>query len=410
MLDDIKLSPDQEEAVALIRKYLSEGNAEGYFFLEGGAGTGKTTILKQIAEQYDMGVRCLAYTGKAVANLKEKLEGTVAECRTLHSYLKVCAFDKNTGKLIKEDWRAPRDIDAFILIIDECSMVPPDMFHYLQDALSHIPKIYVGDNRQLPPTKNKKDQEDSPFFVNKAHYGLTTIHRQKEGSDLLDLAYLYRNKTKDIIISESENVKILPYKASSFVLNRRNTQFIAYTNEMCGRINSLIRKANITAGGLDDSLIHVGDRLMCLANKTGNTEVFNGTQLTVKEIIPHSDDLMRQSPALCEVYQNVIFEEFPDMSFKVSLWHLKESIGEDTGLGRYSEKRRPYVGSDIDVIPFAFAYCITCHKSQGSEYDNVGIVMDCREGNEIYYPFYYTAVTRAKHKVYMIDPPDEYKK
>lgn len=175
------------------------------FFFTGAAGTGKSYVLKQLpgalAEKYgESAIYTTASTGIAAC----AIGGT-----TLHSFAGVGLGDGPVADLL-EKLQSPKQpfhkkararwILAKVLIIEECSMVPPDLFEKLDyigrclrgvfdKPFGGIQVILCGDFYQLPPVnKNKKPDEMDFVFETKSWkqtvgervYVLTEIFRQKE--------------------------------------------------------------------------------------------------------------------------------------------------------------------------------------------------------------------------------------
>jgi exodeoxyribonuclease V len=198
-------SPQQRAAIAAVERWLRYGGDEP-FRLFGYAGTGKTTLLKELAERFD--ARVAAYTGKAAQVLRNK---GVAGASTIHSLI-YRPVDKSglraeRDKLkrkkmltpaelrrlqqLKEELRGPsfvlnreglRGNPPELICLDECSMIDQQM---ARDLLSfEIPLLVVGDPAQLPPINGEG------FFTNGAAPDamLTEIHRQARGSPIIRMA------------------------------------------------------------------------------------------------------------------------------------------------------------------------------------------------------------------------------
>ncbi|RLD97298.1 MAG: hypothetical protein DRI92_05895, partial [Aquificota bacterium] len=141
--------------------------------LTGGAGTGKTSVLKVFLQEL---VRAegrhptllLAPTGKARVRLSTKTE---RNAMTIHQFL------------LKQGWFVPdifvlkqecdqRPYQATTVIIDECSMIPTDLFGTLLRALDSSPLsrlILVGDPNQLPPIGPGRPFADIIEWLQKEH-------------------------------------------------------------------------------------------------------------------------------------------------------------------------------------------------------------------------------------------------
>lgn len=139
---EIILSEKQKEALKKI-------NDNNVCIITGGPGTGKTTIIKNIIEMYQIQkykVALCAPTGRAAKRITET---TAQEAKTLHRLLEIGKIEEE-GKIDSIDYEvAP--IDADIIIVDEVSMVDVFLMNYLLNAIYLGTKlVLVGDIDQLP--------------------------------------------------------------------------------------------------------------------------------------------------------------------------------------------------------------------------------------------------------------------
>jgi exodeoxyribonuclease-5 len=212
-LTKIVLAPQQVEALAAVDEWLL--GPDQTFYLAGYAGTGKTTIAKQLPADFYM-----AYTGKAAHVLQEK--GCPAT--TIHKRIyipqnksshRLALLEEKLQKLLndgppdpemegklnkaifeeKSDLKRPAFLldefsvidDARLVVIDECSMVGERMGADLESFGCKI--LVLGDPFQLPPVKS-----GGYFTEREPNFLLTDIHRQAEGDPILGLATHIRTK------------------------------------------------------------------------------------------------------------------------------------------------------------------------------------------------------------------------
>ncbi|WP_344938925.1 ATP-dependent RecD-like DNA helicase [Actinomadura miaoliensis] len=192
--EDAEARARREKKAALAEMY-----AAPLSVLNGRAGTGKTTLIKALVAQKevrDRGVLLLAPTGKARVQLQTKVEHpaqTIAQFLSKHG-----RYDAKTGTyLVKDRPIAPR---YGTVVVDESSMLTEEQFASLLSALGSPDRlILVGDPRQLPPigagrpfvdliTKLTEDA-DVPRFpkVGEGYAELTELRRQKGGEVRDDL-------------------------------------------------------------------------------------------------------------------------------------------------------------------------------------------------------------------------------
>lgn len=327
------------------------------FILTGYAGCGKTTLARSIPELLDLyNVVFLAPTGKA-ANVMS------GDARTIHSYLYHTEVIEETGEFFFHK-KEPEEFEEDLLIVDEISMVSDEL---LADLIATgIPIIGLGDPAQLPPVNG------SNTILNNPDIFLTHVWRNDGG--ILDLATDIRNG-KRISWSKYENVqRSFKHISVNYDLVDDESIIICKFNKTRRQINKQFRE--LVRGY--ELLIQKGEKLIITKNNK-QTNLMNGSIVIVEEIA-----WMDRDSHLAGL--KVKTQDGYSMFIKVSLLVVEG----------YEEK----LHRDPNIHYCDYAYAITCHKAQGSEYKNVFII---DEGAHIgdHQSWRYTAVTRARQKVYI---------
>lgn len=400
-------SPQQNEALETVRRWLDYGTDDKQVFrLFGYAGTGKTTLAIEIAQMCRGRVLFAAFTGKAALVMSRK---GCTGARTIHSLIYKPAEDmddderqKNGGEL---KFILNRDSDlngAQLLIVDECSMVGEEL---ARDLLSfRVPVLVLGDPAQLPPVKG------AGFFTEAApDVMLTEVHRQAEGNPIIRIATLIRTGGA---LERGNHKGEQPGHGVSIMLREalKEPSMLAADQILCGkndtrcslnrRMRSLLRREGKlgphTVSFLTpkvETMPVEGDRVICLKNKR-ETGLLNGGIWTVNQILDRMPN--QKKPGRDDIsYLVVDSQDDGRAGIPVAVpnafwfWNTKP----DT-LNLHEDIRRR------EIDEFDYAYCVTCHKSQGSQWNKV-IVMDessvfARNGQEeMGRRWLYTATTRA---------------
>ena len=359
--------------------------------LTGGPGTGKTTVVGAMIDLFktlysSASVICCAPTGRAAKRLNE-LTGT--DSTTIHALLK-WDLEANTFGKNEAD---PLALDC--LIIDEFSMVDTWLFGNLLRAAKNVKKILiVGDVDQLPsvaPGSVLRDLIDSRRF---SVIALQTIYRQKEGSDVIELAHQIRENrvdlthlTKDIrwIDCSAIEVKQLILEIVSQGLEKgysvSDIQVLApMYNRQAGidALNHAVQKmVNPPIPGLNELQVgyvtfREGDKILQLKNQPTD-DVYNGDIGILIEVIFAKDD---------ENKQNRLVVDF------------------DGRIVEYTSE---------NFINITLAYCISIHKSQGSEYPIVILPVLNEQKIMLQRRLLYTAITRASKSLILIGEMSAFK-
>lgn len=396
---------DQKNADSLIKDWYYNSTRQ-VFVLAGYAGTGKSTLLKySITETLglipDQSVAFVTPTGKAATVLvRQGISATTLHRLIYQSITQETEIEVN-GKKIKIEklsFKRRENIDKSIklIVLDEASMVSDDvMYDLLQFG---VKMIICGDNAQLPPVEGLNTYLKEPDFT------LRQIVRQQLDNPIIKLSQMAR---------EGIYIPYGRYGDSVSVLNKRfftgekrrhclttADQIICGINKTRTAINNEIRSM-LNRGPFPES----GDKLICTLN---NWEQFIDSDFRFN---------------LVNGIIGTVYNPFYDSSTGIGFMQFKvdfldelcpEALPFDTGIftdGRYIYKHGDYFASyDEDGEPsgaytlnrFEYGYCISCHKAQGSEFDNTVIFDESYAFKEDRNRWLYTAITRTKKKLLLL--------
>ncbi|HEY6254377.1 MAG TPA: AAA family ATPase, partial [Xanthobacteraceae bacterium] len=248
-------SPQQDAALNAVAAWFKakpgRGDTPPLFRLFGYAGTGKTTLAKHIAEGADGKVLFAAFTGKAALVMRRK---GCAGASTIHSLI-YRPIESETEIPTFELWDDAPAGSAALIVIDECSMVDPELG---RDLMSFkVPLLVLGDPAQLPPIQG------GGFFTEAAPDAmLTEVHRQAQDDPIVRLSMDIRAGQR-LVPGEYGASQVVRRDAldpqrvldADQVLVGRNVTRRAYNARMRER------------RGFNQPLPMLGDKLVCLRNK-----------------------------------------------------------------------------------------------------------------------------------------------
>lgn len=431
-----------------VDRFLDDDGPE-ILILTGYAGTGKTTVigaLTKVLPLFNYKFVLLAPTGRAA--------------KVISSYSKRMAFTihKRIYKQAAADGGAPRFkkqknyAKRTVFIVDEASMISQptgfssglltDLVNYIfQDNTNKL--MLVGDGAQLPPVGQLLSPAiDVDFLKNNFKYevlssGLTEVTRQAEDSGILFNATRLRNLLKEddpkigLITNKHGDVfhmtgqrmeEGLRYAYDKYGIE--NTTIICRSNKSANNYNQYIRRQV----HYFENEIEVGEILMIVRNNYVHTPdevagnfLANGDFVEIRKILSFEDryglrfatldlklvDYPTETTFEAKVILDTLHEETPSLSEGKNR-KLYELVKEEySGLATEKDKREairkdPY----LNALQIKFAYAITCHKSQGGQWNAVFVDQGFLKVDEIDQDFIrwlYTAVTRATDVLFLVN-------
>ena len=361
-------TPHQDAALTAAANWLKGARGRASIFrLFGYAGTGKTTLVKHIAEGVDGKVLFAAFTGKAACVMRSK---GCHSASTIHSLI-YRARESGEETPSFELWNDAPASKAKLIIIDECSMVDAEL---ARDLMSFgVPLLVLGDPAQLPPISG------GGFFTDaEPDAMLTEVHWQAQDDPIVRLSMEIRagNPLTQGQYGETQVVRrdaLDPKRVldADQVLVGRNVTRRAY--------NARLRERR----GFADALPMTGDKLVCLRNNR-RKGLFNGGLWMVKE---------RPKPRRQIIRMHLKPDE--DLGERV----IKVSVRPECFTGAIEEfdwpQRKAY-------DEFDFGYVLTVHKAQGSQWDDVVLFDESGAFPDNRDRWLYTGVTRAAKRLTIV--------
>ncbi len=381
-INSITFNNDQKEAI-------KGAILNNFFIITGGPGTGKTTIIKAIVmilkDILDLNhddIALLAPTGRAS---KRMAESVGAPAYTIHKFLK---WNKETESFLIDEYNKSHEK---IVIVDESSMIDIFLFSSLLKGLKlNVKLILVGDANQLPSIGPGDLLNDLLHISTIKNKYLNTIYRVKEGSYITYLANDIKNRKHfdkfptnysdfKFIVSDDDNIKKylkeIVNKAVEKGISSENFQVLAPMYKGLNGIDSLnsmmaeIFNPNAEKFIIGDKYYRINDKVIQLVNDVDNN-VYNG-----------------------------------DIGYIKDIYYIDKKLIVEID---YSGNIVEYKNGEFDK--FNLAYAVSIHKSQGSEYANVVIILASSFNRMFYNKLIYTAVTRAKSSLIILGSIDSLNK
>jgi exodeoxyribonuclease-5 len=412
------LTDDQQQAEKLIREWYSNTDDQ-VFILSGYAGTGKTYLLKRVVEGLGLEVGkeavFIAPTGKAASVLVKN--GTAAS--TIHALIYTRDdddFDVNEeGEIIRRERltfvkKDKIDSNIRLIVIDESSMVDNTI---LRDLLSFQVKcLFCGDNAQLPPVNGSNILLETP------DYQLTEIVRQEKDNPIIQLAQKARRGEYIDYGNYGETAMVIPRNFLTAEERKRlfcrANQIIVGRNKTRADINREMRSYQ---GIAPTRLLPVdGEKIICTLNNWSRFIDEEREFNLVNGIIGYCSNVQEQMDHLgsLDFRAEFLSKEVHDLPFDSGIFTMgtyahgygdvavKLVNGTFVHESDFALLRKVKAVREETICRFEFAYAITCHKAQGSEFDFVIVFDESYLFGEDRARWLYTAITRAKKKLLII--------
>jgi len=448
----------QEQLMGELAVFLtiSWKKSNALFLLKGYAGTGKTTVVKALVNVLPaLGKRTvlMAPTGRAA---KVMAGYTGKQAHTIHRKIYI-AWTNKEGQI---EMKLQKNLHRHTLfIVDEASMIQhampvegqlvasrnllDDLFAYVQSG-ENCRLLFIGDAAQLPPVgldyspaldaaflKNAYDLEIDSFEL------LEVVRQSQESGILVNATHIREEITK-------KELKLPLFRLGSFpdilrltgneleeALNqaysgaeRENNVVICRSNKRANIFNREIRRRILFL----DGEITTGDYLMVVKNnyfwlplESSAGFIANGDIVEITRIRKYEELYGFRFADL--TIRFIDYPDEPDLDVKIIL----DTLGSESAalpqpennrlfqtiMEDYSElkNRRARVekvkaSPHFNALQVKFAYALTCHKTQGGQWDTVFIdqgYLTEQMLNTEYLRWLYTAVTRATKKMFLVN-------
>lgn len=340
------------------------------------SGTGKSTLVQYIIKELNIQekyIAYVAYTGRAALVLKNKgCPGATTAHKLLYH-----TTELPDGTFEHTPKEKP-DKPLKLIIVDEVSMLEKSQWDILMKWGIHV--ICLGDNFQLPPINQDNGILQHP------HIFLDEVMRQAQDSEIIRLSMDIREgknlhcfKGKDVWVVPKDSISDRMLSTADIVLCGKNaTRYF---------LNQKIRRLRWKDQYKDEPID--GDKIICLKNYWSYGDLANGLIGNISSI-DKSDDFFLKTKLMADFETDD--DAFYDLSMDYQLFTNGKPLVDKDNWKMYPKEIRP--------MEFDYAYAITVHKSQGSEYGKVVLFNEyLGKDRESYLRWLYTGVTRSSEKL-----------
>ncbi|WP_298955705.1 AAA family ATPase [uncultured Nonlabens sp.] len=461
LLLDFPFKPtnEQDRALEYLADFILDKNKDRLFMLRGYAGTGKTTLTSTIVKSiWKLKMSCvlLAPTGRAakvISNYANK------QAATIHREIYYPKGQGNGGVQFTLKQNKHRNA---LFVVDEASMIPDvaaenkmfggngslldDLIEYVYSGVN-CKLMIIGDTAQLPPVKlDVSPALDSQLIEQRylkevTEIELDEVKRQSENSGILLNATSIRNH----ILEENFDFKFDVDKFTDInrlidgheIMDAINSAYDFHGHEETAIIVRSNKRANLYNEQIrsrilfNENQLSPGDYLMVVKNNYHWLQpssdagfIANGDIVEVLEIFAfkniygfHFAEVkvrMVDYPNMKEfetvLLLDTLTSETPSLTYEESNKLYQEVRMDYLKLPKYKQYKEIKENPFFNALQVKFSYAITCHKSQGGQWENVIIEQPyLPDGpDKGYLRWLYTAVTRAKTNLYLIGFKNDY--
>ncbi|MAZ73384.1 MAG: ATP-dependent endonuclease [Flavobacteriaceae bacterium] len=450
----------QEVTLQLLSKFVLRKGNDQVFLLTGYAGTGKTTLVGTLVKNIwkaQLSFSLLAPTGRA-AKVISNYSGKQA--LTIHKKIYQPKSERGGGVSFTLQKNKGKNI---LFIVDEASMIPDvakeskffengslldDLMEYVYSG-DNCKLLLIGDTAQLPPVKlSLSPALDAQTLENYYHKDVIGIELDEVVRQQTDSGILY-NATKlrecldsgfyeSFTFSERNFPEVIRPQDGHELLDaisdcyhtkgNEETVIIVRSNKRANLYNQNIRNRIL----FQEEELSAGDYLMVVKNNyfwvkpTSNAGfIANGDIVKVLEIFSIKElygfrfaevsiqmiDYPAMKPLETVLLLDTLVSETSSLTYEESNALYQEVLKDyEEEKSKYKKFMAVKKNKYFNALQVKFSYAITCHKSQGGQWDTVFVEQPYLPNgiDKEYLRWLYTAITRAKEKLYLIGFKNEF--
>jgi exodeoxyribonuclease-5 len=415
MLTDEQTRAYRRIGEGMLREDIEVASLTGY------AGTGKTTVARQLCQAFDdagVEIRVAAPTHRAAREIGQRLGGAIGVWgTTIHSILGLeLQRDGEGGYHLVKEGEEDLPEDGGIVICDEASMIGRDLWSHIQESLGSVRWIFLGDPGQLPPVN-----EDPSPVLDVPGVRLETVVRQARENPVLEVATRIRNGEpfrsvvgydggEGVAVTTSEEA-LLRSAAETFrsadPAERSDIgRVLAYTNDRVDRYNREIRER---VEGEEAPEFVEGEWLV--VDETYYRDeapvVVNAEMIQVVEAERTRDELAKPRP--WEIWKLTVEGEDGTSTIPVLAEESRAEYHEEIEkqktiakeVGHPSEWRKFYELKE-QYASVSYGFASTVHKAQGATFETVfADLRDIRKSRDpgLRQALMYVAATRPSKRL-----------
>ncbi|MFY0652085.1 MAG: AAA family ATPase [Cyclobacteriaceae bacterium] len=440
----------QKEVIDFMDRFLEDDQEKSTLVLRGYAGTGKTTlmgVLVNVLPLFNQKFVLLAPTGRAAKVLSNYSKRTAF---TIHK--KIYKSVSSDGGAVMSFKRTKNYSSNTLFIVDEASMISAQSDYsggnLLVDLVNYVFEkdgnklILIGDTAQLPPVNQSESLALNPAFLresyklNTSHFELTEITRQAKDSGILQNATNLRSQLNTESISIRFNTSGLDdifrmtgerledglrYAYDKYGIE--NTLIICRSNKSAVQYNRFIRhqlmyrEDELEAGDLimiaKNNYLFLPDDMPAgfLANgdfaevlKIKNIEDNYG--LRYAELVLRLVDYSHKDSFEAKVILDTLHSNSPALPQETNKELYTQVLADYGGLSKKEQREEMKKDPYLNALQIKYAYALTCHKSQGGQWNAVFVDQGYITSDKIdkeFLRWLYTGVTRATNELFLLN-------